>query len=48
MIIPSVVSAASSCCWPISLARPKSVILGVPSFVEQDVGRLEVAMDDAD
>ena len=29
-----------------SLARPKSVILGTPSSVEQDVGRLEVAVDD--
>ena len=29
------------------LARPKSVILGVPSAVEQDVGRLQVAVDDA-
>ena len=29
------------------LARPKSVILGVPSRRQQDVGRLEVAVDDA-
>ena len=36
--------------WPSSessrLARPKSVILGAPSAGKQDVGRLEVAMDD--
>ena len=32
---------------PGCLARPKSVILGVPSAVEQDVGRLQVAVDDA-
>ena len=36
--------------WPssesIRLARPKSVILGTPSDGVQDVGRLEVAVDD--
>ena len=31
----------------ICLARPKSVILGLPSSVKQDVGRLQVAVDNA-
>ena len=41
---------APVCVWPASssfLARPKSVIFGVPSVGQQDVGRLQVAVDDA-
>ena len=45
-----VYTVLSVSCWPIALATPKSITLGtgLPSCtVDQDVGRLQVAVDDA-
>ena len=45
-----VYSVCSVSCWPVALATPKSITLGtgLPSYMrDQDVGRLEVAVNDA-
>ena len=42
-------SVLSVSCWPIALATPKSITLATGTAVvqrDQDVGRLEVAVDD--
>ena len=42
-------SVLSVSCWPIALAMPKSITFGTGVAVvqrDQDVGRLEVAVDD--